>query len=583
MPLVTQQMSWQDISAVMQKHRDETYAAVEPAIPEPPKDLPLNVTGVPKQLLSEDVVSITESPTQTLIESLATGKLTSTAVTKAFLQRAGLAGKLVNCITELLPDRALARAQYLDAYLAEHKKPLGPLHGLPISVKEMVGMKGLDLNAGFVAWVGRLAPDDATILKLLWHAGCVFHARTTEPQSLMHLETSNNLYGVTLNPHNTRLTSGGSSGGEGALLGLRGSCLGIGTDIGGSIRNPAANNGLFGLRPTSMRLPMAGLSATMMGAEHIIPVIGPLSTSLAGVKTFMKAIIDQQPWLYEPSLVPLPWKDSTKATLLRTGPNGRRKLRIGVLADDGVVKPHPPILRGIATLVAALAQNNPADIEIVEFPPYKHAEAWRILSALYFADGAAEEKAAIAASGEPVRPLTEWILEATGARELSVAELWKATEARDGYKAAYGRHWNSVNTALPGPLDSDEEGVDVGAVQREEVLDGMVDVILTPTGPGCAPPLGCAKYWGYTSQWNLLDYPCLIFPTGLCAGAEEDGVEEGYTPRNERDRFNYELYKPETYTDAPISLQLVGRRWEEEKVIEALEFMLETAGMKSSV
>lgn len=104
-----------------------------------------------------------------------------------------------NCITELLPTRALERAAFLDTYLSEHKKPIGPLHGIPISVKEHVGMKGLDLNAGFVAWVGTVAEEDAYILEILWKAGAVFYARTTQPQSLMHLETSSNLYGwVTL-------------------------------------------------------------------------------------------------------------------------------------------------------------------------------------------------------------------------------------------------------------------------------------------------------------------------------------------------------------------------------------------------
>lgn len=541
MPLITQQTTWQDTAAMMQKHRDETYAAVSPAIPDPPEDLPLNVTGLPMQLLAEDVLSITESPPQTLLSDLASGKLTSTAVTKAFLQRAGLAGKLVNCITELLPARAMERAKYLDDFYTEHKRPIGPLHGLPISVKEHVGMKGLDLNAGFVAWVGRIAPDDATILKLLWKAGCIFYVRTTEPQALMHLETSNNIYGVTVNPYNTRLTSGGSSGGEGALLGLKGSCLGIGTDIGGSIRSPAANNGIYGLRPTSFRLPTSGWSATMMGAEHIIPVIGPLSTSLDGVKVFMKAIIDQKPWLHDHSLVQLPWKDSAKTTLLRQSPgDGKRKLRVGVLADDGIVKPHPPILRAIAILTAKL-ENNP-DIEIVDFPPYKHDEAWRIISPLYFADGAAEEKAAIEASGEPFRPLTDFIIEETGAKELTIAELWKATSEREAYKAAYNLHWNSVNTTLPGPLDEATVSGVAPAIEAVEAEgDGMVDVILTPTGPGCAPPLDCARYWGYTAQWNLLDYPALVFPTGLYADPEHDPVEKGYEPRNEKDRYNHEL------------------------------------------
>ena len=538
MPLVTQEMSWQEISAVMIKHREDSITAVQPSIPEVPAALPLNVTGLSKQLLTENTISITEQTPEILLEKLASGALSSVDVTSAFLQRAGLASKLTNCITELLPERALARAKFCDEYLAQHKKPIGLLHGLPISVKEHIGMKGLDLNAGFVSWVGRVASADATILKLLWTAGAVFYARTTEPQALMHLETDNNIYGVTTNPYNTKLTAGGSSGGEGALLGMKGSCLGIGTDIGGSIRNPAANNGLFGLRPTSYRLPMGGFAATMLGAEHIVPVVGPLSTSLQGVKVFMKALIDQKPCLYEASLLPIPWREDSK---LRRGADGKKKLRIGVLADDGVVKPHPPILRGMDTLVSKLRDH--ADVEIVEFPPYKHDEAWRIISSLYFADNGTQELAAINASGEPVLPLTDFILtDNPNRKELTVTELWELTEQREGYKSAYTQHWNSIGTGLSGP----GSGIDV-ATNAQAVAEQMVDVILTPTGPGCAAPHDCARYWGYTSQWNLLDYPSLVFPTGLQATLEDKAKAE-YKPRNEQDQYNHDLCKLWTNT-----------------------------------
>ena len=129
----------------------------------------------------------------------------------------------------------MARAQYLDDYYAQNGKPLGPLHGLPISVKEHIGIEGLGLNAGYVAWQGKIAQEDARVLQILSRAGAVFHARTTQPQTLMHLETDSNLYGVTTNPYNCNMSAGGSSGGEGALIGLRGSCLGVGTDIGGKL------------------------------------------------------------------------------------------------------------------------------------------------------------------------------------------------------------------------------------------------------------------------------------------------------------------------------------------------------------
>ncbi|KAF2770013.1 putative glutamyl-tRNA amidotransferase subunit A [Teratosphaeria nubilosa] len=572
--LSSQRLSWRDISTKMMKHRDGSIAKVQPRIPDVPRHLPSNVTGIPKQLLSKEVIAITESKPEDLLAKLTTGKISSVAVTNAFLQRAGLASKLTNCVTELLPDQALARAKECDDYFARYQKPIGPLHGLPISVKEHVGMKGLDNNAGFVGWVGMVAEDDALLLKLLWKAGAVFHVRTTQPQTLMHLETSNNIYGVTVNPYNRSLSSGGSSGGEGALLGMRGSCLGIGTDIGGSIRSPAANNGLFGFRPTTYRLPLGGLAFSMQGSEHIVAVIGPLSTSLEGIKAFTKAIIDQQPWLYDPMLTPMPWRypAANQSTLLRRGTDGRRKLRIGVLADDGIVRPHPPILRGIRTLVDSIKHH--PDVEIVEFPPYKHDEAWRIISSLYFADNAADEKRAIQSSGEPWRPLSEFIIkENPNVRDLTIADAWALQTQRNDYKAAYARHWNSVNTSLPGP----ESRIQL-EVNASKEMDRMVDVILTPTGPGVAPQLDTSKYWGYTAQWNLLDYPCMVFPTGLHVSAKDDPMEAGYVPRNEKDRYNYDLYSPEAYVDAPISLQLVGRRYTDEKVIEALEFILEIAG-----
>ncbi|CZT16608.1 related to vitamin D3 hydroxylase-associated protein [Ramularia collo-cygni] len=567
-------MDWKAIARTRQDHRERTIQVLEPPIPDVPVSTGSNVTKIPSTLLTQEVLSITGRDAETLVRQLASGNLTSTVVTKAFLQRAALASRLTNCVTELLTDQALERANFLDEHFSKHG-PIGPLHGLPISVKEHISMKDLDVNAGFVSWVGRIGADDALILKLLWHAGAVFHARTTEPQTLMHLETSSSIYGVTVNPYNTNLTSGGSSGGEGALLGMNGSCLGIGTDIGGSIRSPAANNGVYGLRPTSYRLPLDGFAATMLGEEQVVPVVGPLSASLEGIKLFMKTLIDQKPWLYEPSLIPMPWKDTSISSLLRRGHQGQPRLRIGVLANDGIVKPHPPIVRGIQTMVDKL-KGHP-DIEIVDFPAYKHDEAWRIIASLYFADGAREEIEAIDASGEPWMPLSDFIIkENPHVKALTIPETWKLTCERDAYKAAYARHWNSVGTGLPGPESGSKITVDADALQ-----DRIVDVVLCPVGPGVAPLLNTARYWNYTSQWNLLDYPALVFPTGLACGPE-DKADIEYSPRNEQDAYNHNLYDPAKYADAPISLQLVGRRYEDEKVIEALEFMLRVAGIPSS-
>ncbi|KAF2814774.1 amidase [Mytilinidion resinicola] len=536
--------TWQEIAKAAQDHRDASIAALEPPLPTIPWEIPQDVSQIPKRIFSKEIIAITEAAPEVLVAKLASGDLTSVQVTTAFLRRAGLAQKLTNCVTELLSTAALARAKYLDEYLSTNKKPIGPLHGLPISVKEHIGMEGLTLNAGFISWHNQTAVSNAHILDILLAAGAVLYVRTTQPQTLMHLETSSNFYGATVNPFNRLLTSGGSSGGEGALIGLRGSCLGIGTDIGGSIRSPAANCGVYGLRPTSYRLPNEGFSATMLGQEHIVPVVGPLSTSLGGVKLFMKTLIDAKPWLREPSLLPIPW--NTEFQLPSTATGGK-KLKIAVLSDDGIVKPHPPILRAISTVVDKLKAI--PDIEVVSWTPYAHDEAWTIISSLYFCDGGAEESAAINASGEPWRPLSRFILtDNPNMKRHSVRELWEWTVKREAYKAKYAKLW------------------------------GDVDVILCPAGPGAAPPLDCARYWGYTSQWNLLDYPALVFPVTK-VDPEVDLIEEGYQPRNEDDKYNHDLYKPSTYANAPVSLQLIGRRYEDEKVVEAMEYIKEKIGL----
>lgn len=90
----------------------------------------------------------------------------------------------------------------------------------------------------------------------------------------------------------------------------------------------------------------------------------------------------------------------------------------------------------------------------------------------------------------------------------------------------------------------------------------MVDVILCPVGPGAAPKIDTSKWWGYTSQWNLLDYPALVFPVDR-VDSVKDGKKVGYEPRNEKDKFNWDLweeYGVEGWEGAPVCLQLVGRR-----------------------
>ena len=147
----------------------------------------------------------------------------------------------MNCLTEFWVEDALGRAEELDAYMRRHRRPMGPLHGLPVSLKDQCGsprpadlwkplltarfhVKGKELNMGFASWLGRISADDATLVTIVREAGAVIYARTNVPQTLMKVETSNHVYGLTVSPFNRTLTPGGSSGGEGALLALKGRC-----------------------------------------------------------------------------------------------------------------------------------------------------------------------------------------------------------------------------------------------------------------------------------------------------------------------------------------------------------------------
>ena len=123
------------------------------------------------------------------------------------------------------------------------------------------------------------------------------------------------------------------------------------------------------MKPTTLRLPVGGWIATMAGAEQIVPTIGPLSTSLEGCKLFIKSVIDAKPWYKEPALLPFPWKeeDAFKG----------KKLKVAVLWDDGVVRPHPPVTRALKQIVDKLKEK--CNVDIVEWKPYKHDLAWELL------------------------------------------------------------------------------------------------------------------------------------------------------------------------------------------------------------
>ncbi|KAL8369757.1 hypothetical protein RB595_000206 [Gaeumannomyces hyphopodioides] len=478
--------------------------------------------------LSARELEITARDGHDLVAEMAAGRLSAVETTTAFLKRAHVAHQLVNFATEFLVQDALQTARELDAHFAATGKLKGPLHGLPISVKEHIALKGRIVHSSYVAWADNVMKEDALIITLARNAGAVIHVRTNIPQTVMMIDCANPIYGETVNPHNRDLTPGGSSGGEGASLGLRCAALGMGTDVGGSVRVPAAFCGAYGLKTTSLRNPYGGITLPGLGQESIRCVVSPLANSVRDLELFERAILEQEPWELETSCPPIPWK--------KAEPVVPSKVTIGVMWDDDIAHPHPPVTRALKKAVAAAKA---AGFNVVDWQPYEHQQCLDILKELYFPDAAATQRDLLAEGGEPISAITKWTLETAPAKPLTLADTWALNLRRDEYRDAYYRL----------------------------VRERGVDVILCPAYVGAAAKCGTGQHILYTALWNMLDYPSVTFQTGVSVDPAVDVVDAAYKPRSPHDEAEYRKYVPETFAGAPIALQLAGKRYRDETTL----------------
>lgn len=148
-----------------------------------PSEETQDVQEWPKEsgFFTPDELLITESTASEVVSKIASGEWTSQSVMKAVCKRAAVAQQLINCVTEIYFDEAIARAKELDEYLAREKKVIGPLHGLPISFKDQFNIKGLDTSVGYVSWTNKPATEDSTLVTLLRDSGAIPYVKTNVP------------------------------------------------------------------------------------------------------------------------------------------------------------------------------------------------------------------------------------------------------------------------------------------------------------------------------------------------------------------------------------------------------------------
>ncbi|KAH6991720.1 amidase signature domain-containing protein [Fusarium venenatum] len=299
-----------------------------------------DVTSVPRTcgILSDAQLNITDLTGLDVVKHIESHELTAVQALEAFGARTAIAHQLANCLMDWFYDDGLCQAEELDKAFKETGKLKGPLHGVPIALKDFHFVVGRPTTTGYVSRRNFRPEHDSALVKTLRDAGAVFYCKTTMPQSGMAIETVSNLWGRTLNPYNTGLSAGGSSGGDAVLVALKGTPITPSTDLGGSIRVPAAFNGLYAIRPTSDRIPKGGMENMNDGQLSIKLSCGPICHSMEDLEAFTKIINAHPLNQHDPTSVPVPW---------RTLKSVERKLSIGLMKWDKVVMPHPPVLRAL--------------------------------------------------------------------------------------------------------------------------------------------------------------------------------------------------------------------------------------------
>lgn len=307
-----------------------------------------------------------------ILKKIDEGSLTSLQVTMHFIGEIERVNPALNAVVIKLYDDALKMAQYADE-LFEKGKRTGKLHGLPFTIKECFDLKGTPTTLGLIRRKNDIPEITDKYVSALQNQGGIVLGKTNVAQCLAYFESANNLYGVTNNPYSLKHTCGGSSGGEAAIIASGGSPIGLGTDLGGSIRVPAAFCGICGIKPTTERAvdftrvienppKLAFDSAIGILANHaedlqlFLGIINEVSQSRGNIK---------------------PLKDFRDIDI--------PKLKIGYFLNDGLFEPMLAMNRAVKEAVECLEISG---AQVTEFKVPDLAEAEEIFFKTLTADGA---------------------------------------------------------------------------------------------------------------------------------------------------------------------------------------------------
>jgi len=290
-----------------------------------------------------------------LASNIANKEVSSVEVVTAHLDRIAEVNPTINAVVRVLGESALESAAKADAATARGES-LGAFHGVPFTIKENIDVAGQATTQGIPALAEAIPPQNAPVVDRMLASGAIPIGRTNLPDLGLRIHTDSTLYGRTKNPWNLDRTAGGSSGGEGAALASGMSPIGLGNDIGGSLRNPAHCCGIASIKPSTGVVPDAQYFITedMTLAAQLMLNQGVMARTIADVRAGFAVVAGAHP--RDPVSVP--------ATLRDLGDG--EKLTIAVMAEPPGGSTHPGVAAVVRRAADALAN---AGHRVVEVTP----------------------------------------------------------------------------------------------------------------------------------------------------------------------------------------------------------------------
>jgi len=515
-----------------------------------------------ENLLSEPRTRIVAMEVESLLAALRSGDISPVEALEAFQAKALTVDREINAVCDFILE-ASDWAKNL-ALLPEEQR--GPLYGLPVSVKECFLVKGYDATIGLAQYIDKPASEDSHFVAALKELGAIPFCLTNVPQTMVSYACSNPVFGATQNPWCKGRSPGGSSGGEAALIAAGGSILGIGSDVGGSLRIPAHFSGCVGLKPTTSasRIYEGGRRAGVGAGSTSVrtgfySAAGFMASSVSGIEVGMRALLTDvhamtaRDW----RVAPIPWSASLASP--------KRKLRVGYYLDDGIFPPTPGVVRAVQEVVDRLKEDGH---QVEAWQPPGLPEIFNVFVQLLLADKGfhflktmkneeideAIEVNAMNFKSPPKLKRMMALLFRLVSKKLSF--LWSA--------GAEMSHEGWVQNA-----HKDRLIYQLTSAWEKSGLDVLVcPAFAMPAAPNalCSRLLPAASY---TCVYNLVGCPAGIVPVTRETAEDQAGLSS-YPVGSD---FLHRVARNATIgaEGCPIGVQVVGRHYQEELVIHAMK------------